>query len=253
MDPNSELFRAKQQVIYYRAEIAQYKNKISELERLVEKEVVRNKYLQGKIQELNGEKIAGLQEEIQKLRMRVMELEVELEEEKNIQNTSNSELVNGGEHTKEVGVEFYSYFNYSVILPPEGDDTISIYGDFTIVNTGDVPLKDVVVCFKVTPVGSVTLSGKISDPKLLNGPGSEREDIEWVWAIEDWRDRIQKKGEHWVKPIRSTVAIKITLNAFEIIFSEDACNGKVKVDSFVYSDNNTPPHASLNKIYFQIP
>ena len=250
MDPNSELFRAKQQVIYYRAEIAQYKNKISELERLVEKELVRNKYLQAKLRELNGDKIAGYLEEIQNLRKRVMELEVELEEERNSQTVIVQEPQMS---VKEDKVDIYSYFNYSVILPPEGDDTISIYGDFTIVNIGDVPLEDLVVCFKVKPVGSVTLSGKFSDPKLLNGPGREREDIKWVRAVEDWRDRIQKNGEYWVKPIRSPISKKITLNAFEILFNKTECNGKVKVESFIYIDSNSPPSTCLNKINLQIP
>ncbi|MGD6790815.1 hypothetical protein ACQCT3_13155 [Sutcliffiella horikoshii] len=237
-------------MIYYRAEIAQYKNKIGELERLVEKEVLRNKYLQGKIRELNGEKIVGLQEEIQRLHRRVMELEVEVEEEKNNQNIIVEEPQMP---VKENKVDFYSYFNYSVILPHESDETISIYGDFTIVNTGDVPLEDVVVCFKVKPVGSVTFSGKISDPKLLNGLGRDREDIDWMWAMEDWRDRIQRSGEYWVKHIRSSVTNKITLRAFEILVNETGYNGKVKVESFIYIDSTSFPHASLNKINFQIP
>lgn len=253
MDPNSELFRAKQQVIYYRAEIAQYKNKISELERLVEKEVVRNKYLQAKVRELNGEKIAGLLEEIQSLRTRVMEMEVEMEEERNIRDTIGLEPLADVENTKEQKLDFYSYFNYFLILPPEGDDTISIYGDFTIVNNGALPLENLVVCIKVKPIGSITFSGKISDPKLLNGPGREREDIKWIWAVGDWRDRIQKNGEYWVKPIHSSISKKITLNAFEILFNKTECIGKVKVESFIYLDSNSPPSTSLNKINLQIP
>lgn len=251
VDPNSELFRAKQQVIYYRAEIAQYKNKIAELERLVEKEVVRNKYLQAKVRELNGEKIAGFQEEIQRLRKRVIELEVEVEE--SFQDTISREREAASENIKEEKVDFYSYFNFSVILPPKGEDTISVYGDFTIVNTGDVPLEDLVVCFKVKPVGAVTLSGKISDPKLLDGSGRDPEYNEWVWAVEDWRDRIQKNGEYWVKPVLTSVTNKTTLNALEILFSETECKGKVKLESFLYLDSNSPPRASVNKIFILIP
>ena len=250
LNPNSELFRAKQQVIYYRAEIAKYKNKISELESHAAKEIVRNKYLQAKVRELNEEKIAGYFEEIQKLRKRVMELEVELEEERNSQTI----IVHESQMPMKLDkVDIYSYFNYSVILPPEGYDKISIYGDFTIVNTGDVPLQDVVVCLKVKPVGVVTLSGKISDPKLLNGPGREREDIEWVWAVEDWRNRIKQKGEYWVRSIHSPLVNKITLKAIEILFSETHYKGKVKVESFIYLDSYFPPHTSVNKINFQIP
>lgn len=251
VDPNSELFRAKQQVIYYRAEIAQYKNKIGELERLLEKEVVRNKYLQAKVRELNREKITGLQEEILRLRKKVMELEVELEEERKLQETISRVPLAVKENIKKE--DFYSYFNYSVILPTEGDDTLSVYGDFTIVNIGDIPPKDMVVCFKVKPLGEVTLSGKISDSALLNGPGRDREDIDWVWATKDWRDRIQKSGEYWIKPIHPTATSKITLHAIEILFSDTSCNGKVKVEAFIYLDGNSPPISSLNKINFQIP
>ncbi|KPB03558.1 coiled-coil domain-containing protein [Bacillus sp. CHD6a] len=222
MDPNSELFRVKQQVIFYRAEIAQYKNRINELDRMVEKEIVRNKYLQEKIRKLNSEKIAVFQEEIKRLHKKIMELEVQLEEERNMLDNS-GEAVPAVESIKEEKEDFYSYFNYSVILPPEGEDTISIYGNFMVVNNGDVPLEEMVVCFKVKPVGAVSLSAKIMDPNLLNGPGRDREDIEWVWAVEDWRERIIKDGEYWFKPkkriydfsvlnLESTASIKEVYN-----------------------------------------
>lgn len=238
MDPNSELFRAKQQVIYYRAEIAQYKNKISELERLIEKEVVRNKYLQAKIRELNGEKIAGLQEEILRLRKKVMELEVELEEETTYLPSKNSQ-------EDEIGL--YSYFNYSIILPAEGESTISVYGTFNIINTANLLLDDLVVCLKITPVGAFTFSAKVSDPKLLNGPGREREDIEWVYAVEDWLERVNTNGEYWLKNIHEK--IKTTdklLFPFEANFDLNRIK-KAEIDALIYHKTNLD-HKKLNKI-----
>ncbi|MGD6991844.1 hypothetical protein [Sutcliffiella horikoshii] len=199
MDPNGELFRAKQQIIYYRSEVASSKNRIIELERLIDKEIVRNEYLKAKIRELNSKKIAGYVSEIIELRKRVMELEVEMEEERSFQQGFEQKASSLKGEKDEGQQDIYSYFHYSVILPPEGDDTISIYGEFTIVNSGDFPLEDVLVCFKVEPIGAVSLSAKIMDPKLLSGPGGDREDIEWVWAEEDWRRRIQTNGEYRIK------------------------------------------------------
>ncbi|WP_029326334.1 hypothetical protein [Bacillus sp. m3-13] len=167
VDPNSELFRAKQQVIYYRAEIGQSKNRISELERIVEKEVVRNKYLQAKVRELNGEKIAELQGEIQRLRKRVMELEVELEEERLIRKDLQLFPLHSSEDKKEKSLDFYSIFNCSFFLSPIDSSNLDILSDFIVVNKGKKKMTDVLVCLKVTPIQNVTLSGKISNPKSI--------------------------------------------------------------------------------------
>ncbi|MEA3322028.1 MAG: hypothetical protein U9Q88_18710 [Bacillota bacterium] len=249
MDPNSELFRAKQQVIYYKAEIAQYKNKIGEFERLVEKEVVRNKYLQAKVRELNGEKIARLQEEIQKLRKRVMELEVELEEENNGNGTVLQETTFPVREAKE---HFYSYFNYSVILPSEGEDTLSVYGDFTIVNNGQTPLEDFIVCIKVKPVGAVLLSGKIMDQKLLDRTGSAKEETEWVWAVENWRMKVLEYGEYWIKPIRkgNLNTQKLSLNNFEVTIQKEEVFKKSTIEGTVFINEHDLTVRSTNKIIF---
>ncbi|NMH71902.1 hypothetical protein HF078_02325 [Bacillus sp. RO2] len=245
MDPNSELFRAKQQVIYYKAEIAKYKNRINELDRIVEKEIVRNKYLQEKIRKLNSEKIAVFQEEIKRLHKKVLELEVQLEEERNIQDFS-GKAVPAVESIKEEKEDFYSYFNYSVIMPPKGEDTISIYGNFTVVNNGDVPLEDMVVCFEVKPVGAVSLSAKIMDPKLLNGSGRDRDDIEWVWAAEDWRERIIKDGEYWFKP-QNELNNYYVLNLESTGSIMELNNDRISITGTIYNSQSFSKK-TLNKI-----
>jgi len=247
VDPNSELFRAKQQVIYYRAEVVKYRNRIHELERLVEKEKVRNNYLQQKIRVLKNEKIDSYQQEIKELQQKVLELEVELEEESTFQK------INGKSIIKEKKLDFYSYFNYSVVFPTEGGDSASIYSHFTIVNTGEEPLNDMVVCIKVMPVGAVTLSGQISDPKLLSGPGMERDDIKWVYAIEDWRKKIMERGEHWIRPINPQNLSTLTLNGLEITLDNYKPPIKCTIEAFIYFDATQSPTNSLNKINFQIP
>ncbi|MCM3616816.1 hypothetical protein M3936_04385 [Sutcliffiella horikoshii] len=252
MDPNEELFRTKQQVIYYRAQIAQYKNKITELEKLLEKELVRSKYLKSKIHEVNNEKIAAFHKEIQSLRKKVLELEVELEEEKNMKVTFNQEPLTQIKNNKEEKINFYSFLNYSIILPKE-EDVVSIYGDLTIINNGLDILKELVVCFKVMPPSAATLSGKIADPKSLNGIGRERENIEWVWAVEDWRKKILSHGEYWIKLVHAPTTNKLTFKGFEILSTESAHRGKVNIESYIYKDTNSPPIPSLNKINFQLP
>ncbi|KMJ58179.1 hypothetical protein AB685_09690 [Bacillus sp. LL01] len=254
MDQQGELFLTKQQVIYYRAEVAKYKEKIRELERLVDKEIIRNKYLQAKIRELNSDKIARYVEEIHQLRKKVLELEVELEEERNIQESLVHISEIAVEQKKEEKIDFYSYFNYSIILPTEGEDTVSIYGDFTIMNSEEVPLENFVVCFKVKPVGGViTLSGKVSDPMLLQGPGKNREDIEWIYAVNDWRKRIIKEGKYWVQPVHSPKENRLTFKTFEISINKQSYSGNVSMEAFTYFETNPTPLTSLNKIKLQIP
>lgn len=247
VDPNSELFRAKQQVIYYRAEVVKYRNRILELERLVAKEKVRNNYLQQKLGVLNKEKISSYLQEIKELQQKILELEVELEEESTFQK------IKGEPSIKENTFDFYSYFNYSVVFPAEGGESVSIYSHFTIVNTGEEPLNDIVVCIKVMPVGAVILSGQISDPKLLHGPGMEREDIKWVYAIEDWRKKIMESGEHWIKPINPKSFSTLTLKGLEITVDNYKRPIKGTIEAFIYFDATQSPSTPLNKINFQIP
>jgi uncharacterized protein YdcH (DUF465 family) len=239
VDPNSELFRAKQQVIYYKAEIAKYKNKISELEKLVEKEVVRNKYLQGKIRELNGGKIAGYIEEIQGLRKKILKLEVELEEESTHFPSSNF---------KDEQIGLYSYFNYSVILPQKEESTISIYGTYNIVNEGEFPIDDMVVCLKIIPVGAFTFSAKISDPKLLNGSWNEREDIEWVYAVNDWREQILKKGICWIKNLKLINESILLRISFELLL-DNTILPKSKLEAEIHTKQKIIK--SINNIVIQ--
>ncbi|WP_404432175.1 hypothetical protein [Sutcliffiella horikoshii] len=247
MDPNSELFRANQQVIYYRAEIVKYRNRILELERLVEKEKVRNNYLQQKIRVFNNEEIDSYLQEIKELQQKVLELEVELEEESTFQKLKRESSI------KENKLDFYSYFNYSVVFPSESEENVCIYSHFTIVNTGDEPLNNIVICFKVNPIGAVILSGQISDPKLLQGPGMKREDIKWVYAVEDWRKKIIEQGEYWIKPVNSFNYNTLTLKGIEITINNSKRPIKGTIEAFIYFDATQPPSTSLNKINFQIP
>ncbi|WP_404449370.1 hypothetical protein LG307_07155 [Sutcliffiella horikoshii] len=255
VDPNSELFRAKQQVIYYRAEIAQCKNKIRELERLVEKEVVRNKYLQAKIRELNGEKIAGYLEEIQSLRMRVMELEVEVEEERLVKKDLQVSSLHSSKDKKENSLDFYSLFNYSFFLSPSDSSIIDIFGDFIVMNTGEIKMTDVLVCLKVTPIQNVTLSGKISNPKLIQQNNAKQADIDWIYATEDWREMIKNKGEYWIKSIKKSELRsyeKLVFSGFGVTVNNMEGGGKIKVEGTVFSKGIIKGIESKNKILIHL-
>lgn len=254
MGSDQELIITQQQVIYYRAEVAKYKNQIAELERQFEKELVRNKYLQSKIRELNSGKINGYIKEVEKLQKKILLLEVKLEEDK-IMSVDNKDLAiqhapPNNKITDQL-TDLYSYFNYSILLPSEGETTISIYGTFTVVNIGEKELEDVVICLKVEPVGKVTLSGKISNPKKIINEDENRQDVDWVYAVDNWKEKIKNDGEYWIRSVlKPNVTSKDSLSfmGFELLLDNSEHVDTFKLEGYVYCSEKSERVLARNKL-----
>lgn len=145
----------------------------------------------------------------------------------------------------------YGYFNYSVLLMEE-EKTLTIYGDFHIINESKVSLDDLIICFKVHPIGAVTFSGKISDPNLIKKTEGSPVSIDWIYAKEDWKKASLENGEYWVKPIKVTKLESISLTGMELIIPFDLNIRKVKVEALIYLNNKSSPIPAINKIKIQL-
>lgn len=254
MDQNAELIRLKQEILYYKAELAKYNKKKVELERAAQKEIIRNKFLQEKRKAWNEEKESYIRK-INTLQASIMELEVFLEEEKQTQTAHDHSIHH---HSNIINVhlkEPYGYFNYSVILPITEENVLTVYGDFHIVNEASVSLADLIICFKVYPIGAVTFSGKISDPKFIKKTEGSLESIDWIFAREDWKKASLVNGEYWVKPIElsNTKIERISLKGWELTVPTNINTRKAKVEAFIYINKDASPVPSINKINIQIP
>jgi hypothetical protein len=244
-----DLFKTQQQVIYYRAEVSKYKNRIEALKQELEKEAIRNRYLQTKIKELKQQHNTTYSLELEQLRKKVLELEVELEEEKALQETvQNLSII------EEKEPSLFSYFNYSILFPYEEETTLTVISDLTIVNIGVTELEEMIVCLKISPMENVVLSGRISNPKLLTNTGPDLPVADWIYATEDWKEKIRNTGEYWIRSYQKpnlSQGEQVTFQNFEILIDKNSTSSKITVEAFIYCKGMSPL-PSKNKIILSL-
>ncbi|MCG1020151.1 hypothetical protein [Sutcliffiella horikoshii] len=250
------LFRIQQQVIHYRSEAEKYKNKIEQMEMLLEKEKIRNSYLQSKVIDMKKEMQNSHVNQLKNLNNKILELEVQLEEEKAInQVVQATDTTPTGDPPSPQTPSLYSFFNYSILLPLEGESETTIISDLNIVNTGGIDIEDLILCLKVKPINKVSLSAKIANPKLYQDNEHQKLAADWIYAIEDWRNKILSDGEYWVRPIHHSTLLKnstMRLKGMELMVDKKIFKGRLTVEAFVYGSNIKEGTPSLNKIIVQI-
>ncbi|THE12039.1 hypothetical protein E1I69_12810 [Bacillus timonensis] len=245
----------KQRIIHYQSEITSYEHKLKSLQGSIEKEKVRNQYLQEKLYKIEDQQIETYQKEIYELKEKITQLEVELEEEKKRTAQLQQKVVSAKpiavapkEKLVEAFANIQAHFAYSTILPSTEDDDITIIGDFMIKNTGTKALHDIIVCIKLAPRESGTLSGKIVNKKSQSFIESE---IDWVFLHENWKEKIKENGEYWIKyvdPNPLPPNDTIIFSQFGINLPKNEDSHSVVVDGFVYSKELPKGIFSLNKI-----
>lgn len=258
---NAQLLQIQQKNIHYKSEIAKQLDIIHELEKEMEKEKLRNKYLQNKLIEAQNTNFKTYQKEIFDLKNKLLSLEVVLEEEKNLTNDLQGKLLLAEKRNKEKKVVFeapketnlQAIFQYATLLPNEEEkmNQITIFGDFTIVNTGTEPISSIVICIKINPKESGKLSGKIGTLKpTQNSSGGIRFE-EWEYALENWKEKILSDGEYWIKsnlptPLRPSGIL--TFSNFEVILVKPENRNGVVIEGFVYCKELNHGIQTLNNI-----
>lgn len=254
-DRQEESIQLKQRIIHYQSEIVSYEHKLKSLQASIDKEKIRNQYLQGKLYTIEGQQMETYQKEIYELKEKLTQLEVALEVEKK-RSTQLQQKVVSSKHSVEAPKEkptetiasIQAHFAYSTLLPTTEEDDITIIGDFIINNTGTKALHDIIVCIKLTPRDAGTLSGKIASKKSQSFIESE---IDWVFLHEDWKEKIKHNGEYWIKYVNPTPLLPndfIIFPQFDIALPKNEDNHSVVVDGFVYSKELPKGTFSLNKI-----
>lgn len=247
MNEHTEVIRLKQEILFYKAELAKSNSQTLEVERALQKEVIRNKFLQQKRKEWLAEKESYVRR-LEELQNRILELEVIVEEDK--QPLQQNNPIQNKNHDMSLP---YGYFSYCVILPARDETSITIYGDFHIVNEAKIFLEDLIVCFKVHPIGAVTFSGKISDPKFIKRSEGSSDEIDWIYSKENWKKASIREGEYWVKPNKATCIENLSLTGLELTIPTELNIRKVRVEAFMYLSKEASPISAMNKINIQIP
>ncbi|AST90653.1 MULTISPECIES: hypothetical protein [Sutcliffiella] len=257
---NQELLMLKQKDIHYRSEISRLSNAIVELENLIKKEQIRNQYLQKKLIEVENNKLLEYKKQIQKYKNALLEKEVALEEEQKKVETIMSEII-----TREIqpppqqkennDFALDSFFNYSTILSTyEVDQDIVIIGDYVIKNTGSTKIQDIIICIKLAPHNNCNFSGKITmnpeldqDEDMLNSKAATN----WTYAVKDWKMKIRKDGEYWIRPINDSTlepGEQLIFPQFELRIHKESNIKKNVIQGFTYSNEFRKGTPSNNQI-----
>lgn len=160
--------------------------------------------------------------------------------------------------TTESLVRAEAYFDYHVIIHQPTGKGPKIFGDLFIKNSGTVPLKNPCVCFRVTPVGSVQISGQILPPKAVRTQGIQTAGGAkgWKYMTDNWIEDADEKGEIWIQPIQEMIIhsgerIKVP-NIQMKINNPIEYNQIIKVEAFIFFIENGLEIVAENKISLMV-
>lgn len=236
----------KQMLIHYKAEITKFKNRLHEIKMELQKEKTRTLFWENKYKEIKFYQLDRLGGEINKLKEKVMLLEVELEEERKISPGITMKSIDQSLITRNKDTIF-CYFNYTFIVSKE-ESLITILADFHIENNSPLDYEDLILCLKVTSPERVSLSGKICNPDLLD-KNNPNQSGEWVYATKDWKEKIRSEGEYWIRPMGESHLKKnmsLLFKGWEITVNQPT--SKITVDGFIYSSGLPTPLKAVNRI-----
>jgi len=239
--PPNEHIQLQQKLIYYRAEIAKYEQQIKMLETELQKEKLRNELLLDKLYETQSMHVETYEKQIAQLEQQLLSYEVALEEaERQIQQLKKWKVP---EEKKQTVMNVQAFFAYSVVLPETSEEETLVISDFVVQNIGTEPLQNTIVCLRIRPNTAAELSGKIATYST-----KEVDDAEWIFAYENWRERIKTDGEYWMKPFQQKPLLpneQLRLANLQIRIKNAP---STVIDGFVYGNELPNGVASLNRI-----
>lgn len=262
----------QQKIIHYRSEVITFQNKVKKAELDLEKEKIRNQYLQEKLFEAQNTNLESYEKEISSLEMKLLANEVALEEEKKRVRAMQEKYLQYTQLEKqEVKTEIepllglQSYFNYSFLYTPEEErleeevdsQNISIFGDCILENYGTAELYQPIICIKISPSNSGILSGKITTNRIHSDDDSDENlpQDEWRFLHDDWKERIKNDGEYWIKPSKTSIIQpkeKLAFSNFEFTLRSPIVQKSIIIEAFSYCREFPKGIPSLNKIIINV-
>lgn len=246
--PPNHHIQLQQKLIYYRAEIAKYEQQVKALETELQKEKLRNEFLLEKLHDVESVYVEPYEKKIAELEQQLLSYEVALEEaERQIQHLKKLKYT-VQEDKKQAVVKAQALFAYSTLLPETPEEETLVIGDFIIQNIGTEALQNLIVCLRVRPKLEAELSGKIA---TYSTRYDDPDSIEWIFAYENWRERIKNDGEYWIKPIHLNKLLpneELRLANMHIRIKKTANAPSTVIDGFVYGNELPNGIASLNSI-----
>ena len=146
------------------------------------------------------------------------------------------------------------FLNYTMLIPRPDDEQkeYMVNGSIIMKNTGDLDLKNPVICIKIPVEQGISLQGQILPPKLVAGLAMKGSDGEkgWKYVYDDWRERVKTKGEYWITSIQELTIPpggSEVFNGLKVLIREPK-NSSVGIHAFVYFNEGKQQYASNNTI-----
>ncbi|WP_026582969.1 hypothetical protein [Bacillus sp. J33] len=146
-----------------------------------------------------------------------------------------------------------AFFDYHLLVDQMHSRNIKIIGNLNIKNTGNVHLNNPIVCIRVSPPGSIKITGQILPPHLTNTMGIQTGNGAkgWKYMNKEWFNELEEKGELWINTIENLCipeqeTVSIPNIQIKLLNNEDHRN--IQVDAFVFFQEESLEIPASNKI-----
>ncbi|EJL33156.1 hypothetical protein [Brevibacillus sp. BC25] len=145
------------------------------------------------------------------------------------------------------------YFDYTLIHSESVEKPYLLIGTLQVKNTGNVELKNPIVCLRVSPVDSIKMGGQVLPPKLVETMAVQGTSglKGWRYLEDDWFAQAMERGEYWIAPIQPvTIAPDSTesFQNFQISFMKQEAGKGIVVEGVVLCNDQTVHFSANNRI-----
>lgn len=254
---NSSSLQLKQQILHYKSEIAIYQQKLVEYEQEITRMKNNQVLFKEKLKNNGFIDIETYEEEIDKVKAEVESYKQELEIAKKQYMELNEQVEKIKISTPRLkDFDLQSLFTYTIILPDlETDELkeVTVVGNYVIKNLGAKKITNPIICIKINPVASGSLSGKVKQKatdfgdKILDDAVSQQ----WSYVYDNWKEKVRKEGEYWLKPLFTNEVgpgQQLVFSNFTLSIQKPPKGNSVIIDAFVYSKEDRNGSAAQNQI-----
>ncbi|MFP7222739.1 hypothetical protein [Priestia filamentosa] len=243
---SNQSIQLQQKLIHYKSEINRLEHTIKKYEQDLETERAnvafwKKKYIPP-IHSLDDGQTEVLKKEISLLKN-------ELSEQKMINERLQAERILSS--PKATLTTLKCYFMYSSIIPSGEEEDVTLIGNAVIKNETEDTVHAPLLCLKVSEPKCI-ISGKIRDSSHKEEPSlSEQNSEGWEYAVKDWKERVQKNGEYWLKPLKTheiPPGESVTFDSFQLTLSSSLSS--FILEGYAYTTEFKEGVPFLNKAIF---
>ncbi|MED1917778.1 hypothetical protein P4V64_20895 [Bacillus thuringiensis] len=195
--------------------------------------------------EVNSEENSGLNSEREELSI--------LAEEKLLEHVVTIHPIEEVSEQVELRTSAEVYFDYTLIHSESVEKPYLLIGTLQVKNTGNLELKNPIVCLRVSPVDSIKMGGQVLPPKLVETMAVQGTSglKGWRYLEDDWFAQAMERGEYWIAPIQPVTIVPESTESFQnfqISFMKQEAGKGIVVEGVVLCNDQTVHFSANNRI-----